>query len=74
MLFRSEDDVAEKEAAEALLAEQGPLELVIVQPRIISGVFPMVKALFGSNDTCTGLVDLTVGSPKPDGCLIFEHE
>ena len=51
-----------------MLAKQGPLELVIVSPTIISGAFPMVKALFGSNDTCTGMTNLTIASPKPDGC------
>ena len=66
--IEEEEDAAEKKAQEDMLAKQGPLELVIVSSTIISGAFPMVKALFGSNDTCTGMTNLTIASPKPDGC------
>ena len=58
----------EKRKKKELLEKEGPLELVIIEPRILFGVYPMIKAQFGSNDTCTGLCNLTLANPKPDGC------
>lgn len=44
------------------------LRLVIVTPDIVAGEYNLTSALFGGNDTCTRMRNITMGEPISNGC------
>ena len=57
--------VEEKESIPSLFA---PLKLAIISPDILAGEYLLTSALFGGNDTCTGIRNVTMGEPTSNGC------
>jgi hypothetical protein len=45
-----------------------PLQLFVRTPTIVAGKYELTSALFGSNDTCTGVVNISFAFPSKNGC------
>ena len=51
-----------------VVSQFAPLQLWVKTPNIVAGMYALTSALFGGNDTCTGLVNISLGFPSKNGC------